>query len=53
MLAEIQYDGQLSGAAYMILAFMFFLIFGGLAWCFYRAISAADKTADEQLPDEV
>ncbi len=52
LLAEIVYDGQLSASAYVILTAMFFLIVGGLSWCFYRAITAVNKDADEQLPDE-
>jgi hypothetical protein len=52
MLAEIEYDGQLSASAYVILTAMVFLIVGGLSWCFYRAITAANKDAAEQLPDE-
>ena len=52
MLAEIEYDGQLSASAYIILTTMFFLIVGGLSWCFYRAITAVNKDAAEQLPDE-
>ena len=53
ILAQINYNGQLSGEAYLILAGMFLLIVGGLSWCFYRAIKAAGKNAPQQLPDEV
>ena len=53
MLAEVEYDGELSGWAYGILAGMLLLIVGGLSWCFYRAMKAANKDAAEQLPDEV
>jgi len=53
MLAEIVYDGELSGAAYTILAGMILLIVGGLSWCFYRALKATNKDTSEQLPDEV
>jgi len=52
MLAVIEYDGQLSADAYIILSAMFLLIVGGLSWCFYRAITAANKDAGKQLPDE-
>lgn len=53
ILAAVEYDGQLSGWAYAILAGMFLLIVGGLSWCFFKAITAASKDASEQLPDEV
>jgi len=53
ILAKINYDGHLSGSAWLILAGMIVLIVGGLSWCFYRAITATDKQAVEQLPDEV
>lgn len=53
MLDEINYDGQLSPAAYTILALMLAIIIGGFSWCFYRAISATDKDASEQYPDEI
>ena len=53
MIAEITYDGELSPAAYIILAAMFLIIVGGLSWCFYRALNATNKGAPEQLPDEV
>lgn len=53
IVAKIDYDGKLSYTAYLILAGVALLIVGGLSWCFYRAITAADKDADEQLPDEV
>ncbi len=52
MLAEIEYNGQLSAGAYIILTALFLLIVGGLSWCFYRAITAVNKDAAEQLPDE-
>lgn len=52
MLAEIEYNGQLSAEAYIILIAMFFLIVGGLSWCFYRAMASMNKDAEEQLPDE-
>ena len=53
ILANITYDGQLSATAYAILAAIFLLIVGGLSWCFYRAIIAANKNSEQQLPDEV
>jgi len=53
MLAEINYDGQLSAGAWLILTGMVGLIVGGFSWCFYRAIAATNKDAAEQLPDEV
>lgn len=53
ILAEVAYDGELSGWAYGILAGMLLLIVGGFSWCFYRAMKASSKNADEQLPDEV
>jgi len=53
MLAAINYDGQLSAVAYIILLCMFLIIVGGLSWCFYRALSAANKNAEEQFPDEI
>ena len=53
LLAEITYDGELSAWAYGILAGMFLIIVGGLCWCFYRALIAANKDASEQFPDDV
>jgi hypothetical protein len=52
ILAEITYDGELSAAAYCILAAMILLIVGGLSWCFYRALKASNKDTSEQFPDE-
>jgi len=52
-LAEIQYDGHLSATAYIILSVVLMGIICGLAWCFYRAITATDKSAEPQLPDEI
>ena len=51
MIADIVYDGALSGQAYLILAGMLILIVGGLSWCFYRAVRAASENAEEQRPD--
>lgn len=53
MIAEIVYDGKLSGQAYLILAGALLLIVGGLTWCFHRAVRAANKNAGQQRPDEV
>ena len=54
MLSAIEYNGELSGQAWVVLGVMILLIVGGLSWCFYRAITAANKNQDqEQLPDEV
>ena len=52
MLADIVYDGELSGTAYAILFVVMLIIFGGLAWCFHRALKAAEKTPEPQLPDD-
>ena len=38
---------------FLVLAVMLLLIVGGLSWCFYRAVRAANKNAGEQRPDEV
>ena len=43
----------LSGVSYIILGVVFFIIIGGLGWCFYRALTAAGKDTDIQYPDEV
>ena len=53
ILSEVTYDGQLSAVAYIILSLALFVIIGGLAWCFYRAIMAGGQEAPEQHPDEV
>ena len=53
LLSEVNYDGELSGWAYLILAGMLLLIVGGLSWCFYRVLTAGNKGAGEQLPDEI
>ncbi len=52
MLADIVYDGTLSGTAYIILSVTLLVIFGGLLWCFYRAIKAGGEHAETQLPDD-
>ncbi len=51
MLADAIYDGQLSGTAYIVLSAALLVIGGGLGWCFYRAIKAAER-AEPQLPDD-
>ena len=43
----------LSGVSYIILGVVFFIIIGGLGWCFYRALIAAGKDTDIQYPDEI
>ena len=53
LFANIEYDGQLSATAYVILAVVLLGIIAGLGWCFYRAITAAGKSAEQQFPDEV
>ena len=53
ILGSIEYDGQLSATAYIILAVVFLGIITGLGWCFYRAVMAAEKPAEPQHHDEV
>ncbi|MCK4887125.1 MAG: hypothetical protein KAS96_07030 [Planctomycetes bacterium] len=53
ILSKIEYDGQLSVTAYIILAVVLMGIICGLGWCFYRAVTATDKSAEPQLPDEI
>jgi neurotransmitter:Na+ symporter, NSS family len=43
----------LSGISYAILGVVFFIIIGGLGWCFYRALTAAGKDTEIQYPDEI
>ncbi|MBN1807388.1 MAG: sodium-dependent transporter [Sedimentisphaerales bacterium] len=43
----------LSGVSYIILGVVFFIIIGGLGWCFYRALIAAGKDTEIQYPDEI
>ena len=52
-LAEIEYDGELSAMAYVILAAVLMGIIGGLGWCFYRAVTAAGKEEGIQHHDEI
>jgi NSS family neurotransmitter:Na+ symporter len=44
---------ELSGISYVILAVVFLIIIGGLAWCFYKALAAAGSSGEAQSPDEV
>jgi NSS family neurotransmitter:Na+ symporter len=44
---------KLSGVSYIILAAVFLIIIGGLAWSFYRALLAANAGTGIQHPDEV
>ena len=44
---------KLSGVSYIILAAVFLIIIGGLAWCFFRALSVASEKDGIQHPDEV
>ena len=51
--AKIEYDGELSATAYIILSVVLLIIIGGLGWCFYRATKAAGEIGEVQSPDEV
>ena len=53
VLADIEYDGQLSVVAYIILGVMMTGIVGGLGWCFYRAIKHEETSAEPQEHDEI
>ena len=53
LLADVEYDGQLSVAAYVVLAVILLGIITGLGWCFYRALTATNSSAEPQSPDEV
>lgn len=53
LLAEVEYNGELSAVAYIILACAIFIMIGGLGWCFYRALMAGGQQAPQQHPDEV
>ncbi len=46
-------SGDLSGVSYIILAVVFLIIVGGLSWCFYKAITAANSSNDTQNSDEM
>jgi len=43
---------QLSTVSYVILGAVSLLIICGLGWCFYRALSAANKDMEIQYPDQ-
>ena len=45
--------GDLSGVSYIILAVVFLIIVGGLGWCFYKALAAANSSSDTQNSDEM
>ena len=53
VLSKIEYDGHLSATAYIIILVVLAGIICGLGWCFYRAVTAAGKSAQPQLPDEI
>lgn len=53
LFANIEYDGELSATAYIILSVVVLGIIVGLSWCFYRAITAAGGTGGPQSPNEV
>ena len=44
---------KLSGVSYVILAVVFLIMIGGLGWCFYRALAAANLSAEIQRPDQI
>ncbi len=46
--AEHVYPEALGMTSYIILAVVAVLIFGGLGWCFYKAIAAAGEEAQEE-----
>ncbi len=52
-LSKVEYNGELSAVAYIILACAIFIMIGGLGWCFYRALMAGGQEAPQQHPDEV
>jgi hypothetical protein len=53
LFASIEYDGELSATAYIILAVVLLGIIMGLGWCFYRAITTTNKSVEIQSPDEI
>jgi hypothetical protein len=53
LFATIEYDGQLSATAYIILAVVLLGIITGLGWCFYRAVTKAGSPDEPQSHDEV
>lgn len=48
----VPFRDKLSGVSYLILAVVVLIIIGGLGWCFYRALMAANKDTDIQHADE-
>ncbi len=44
---------QLTSVSYVIIGMVTLLLTGGLGWCFYRALSAASKECEVQMPDEM
>ena len=42
-----QADGELSGTAYIVLTVALVIIFGGLLWCFWKALQAAGRRDPE------
>jgi len=51
--ATVPIRDTLSGVSYIILAVVFFIIIGGLGWCFYRALTAAGNNTEIQYPDDI
>ena len=49
--SEVTYGETLSGISFAVMAIMLGLIFGGLLWCFYRALKAAGREAPVQEPE--
>ncbi len=46
-------DGELGATAYIVMTVAMLVIFGGVIWCFWRALCAADKREDTPvLPAE-
>ncbi len=44
---------DMTGVSYVILAFVSFVIIGGLGWCFYKAVSSVKSDETIQLSNEV
>ena len=53
LLGSIEYDGQLSATAYIILSVVLLGIIAGFGWCFYRAMTAGGRAVETQSPDEI
>jgi len=49
---EFTPDGQLNATAYVFLTVGLAVIFGGLIWCFWKAMQAAGGQ-DTEMPEEV